>query len=226
MIQPMVFLREDKSPWIYSSTTILIANSKHPSIDSKMQETTNRYHLALYEAAREPVRADKGSPYPCTQRDIDLVVNGLAENPNFQYNTPSFVTNRLVQWLSQDPSPSVTVALQRLRACTTPDRWGPDLAIKAFKDLDLAFFNGTLLGHCMVKWYGRSAWMELLAERGVSHRALVATTLRTRPAECIIQLNAEEHLLHKGLTPQPWKTVWETLLHEMVVSRKVSWVLA
>ena len=35
-------------------------------------------------------------------------------------------------------------AIKRLRECFTIEDWGPDLVIKAFRDLDTVFFNGRL----------------------------------------------------------------------------------
>ena len=35
-------------------------------------------------------------------------------------------------------------AIRRLRECFTIEDWGPDLVIKAFRDLDTVFFKGRL----------------------------------------------------------------------------------
>ena len=35
-------------------------------------------------------------------------------------------------------------AIERLRECFTIEDWGPDLVIKAFRDLDTVFFKGRL----------------------------------------------------------------------------------
>ena len=41
-------------------------------------------------------------------------------------------------------SPEEHDAIERLRECLTIEDWGPDLIIKAFRDLDTVFFNGRL----------------------------------------------------------------------------------
>ena len=41
-------------------------------------------------------------------------------------------------------SPEEHDAIERLRECLTIEDWGPDLIIKAFRDLDTVFFKGRL----------------------------------------------------------------------------------
>ena len=46
-------------------------------------------------------------------------------------------------------------AIERLRECLRIKNWGPDLIIKAFRDLDTVFFRGRVVGNCLVRWRDR-----------------------------------------------------------------------
>ena len=46
-------------------------------------------------------------------------------------------------------------AIRRLRDCLKIKNWGPDLVIKAFRDLDTVFFKGRVVGNCLVRWRDR-----------------------------------------------------------------------
>ena len=41
-------------------------------------------------------------------------------------------------------------AIERLRDGLKIKNWGPDLVIKAFRDLDTVFFRGRVVGNCLV----------------------------------------------------------------------------
>ena len=44
----------------------------------------------------------------------------------------------------KEASPEELDAIERLRDCLEIKAWGPDVVIKAFKDLDTVFFKGRL----------------------------------------------------------------------------------
>ena len=47
--------------------------------------------------------------------------------------------------LGKEPSPEEVDAIERLRDCLKIIKaWGPDVVLKAFKDLDTVFFKGRL----------------------------------------------------------------------------------
>ena len=44
----------------------------------------------------------------------------------------------------KQPSSEEHDAIERLRECLAIEDWGPDIVIKAFRDLDTVFFKGRL----------------------------------------------------------------------------------
>lgn len=183
------------------------------------------WRVSLYEAVRNPVRIGQGTPYFCTQQDIDSATH-YGANSRVQYKTPNEASNQLWNWLdlSKDPDELTMAALERLWHCTrlSSGTWGPDLVIKAFKDLDRAFFNCTLLGNVRVMWLTRTEWSLTLSRHGESTIDILALTVVSGYAQCDIFLNAQDLLLDEDVTPNPFISVFQTLLHEMCVSRKVS----
>ena len=107
----------------------------------------------LYHCARYRPRADRGTPYPCSQMDLDRCFSLTATNP-YQYVELMEATYQLVRFnrVTKPLSPDEVAALSRLTRAVNIVEWGPDLAIKAFKDLDTLFFMGRLSGNCQVRW--------------------------------------------------------------------------
>lgn len=191
-----------------------------PYHDGEKKRHTLFFHLRLYQAAHKPVREDKGTPYPCKQQDLDGCLKHRHDNSKARYITPDKACDELCRWLNywKDPDKSSSAALQRLKDGLKLDPWGPDLVIKAFKDLDLAFFKGTLLGNVRVKWICRTEWQEICSGKRESSKHAVAYTEMDGHAQCYIALNASAHLLDPT-TPKPYREMWRTMLHEMCVSR-------
>lgn len=116
---------------------------------------------------------------------------------------------RLVQYLRRAPTPKVEAALYRIKDALslhmTPEEWYPDLILKAFDDLDLAFFGHKLAGRTRAKWAPHSKF-EAIGAPG----ALGATRGREAPFEPIqIYLNAHEVFSFgsAGHFRQMWATV-------------------
>ena len=193
-----------------------------PLHDGEKKRNTLSHRMSLYEAARKPVRKNEGTPYPCEQRDLDGYLKHERDNSKARYITAIQATNELCDWLDhyKEPDASSLAALERLRDGIRLDPWGPDLVIKAFKDLDLAFFKGTLLGNVRVKWMCRTEWLKTIDPRCDSPMEVVGYTQPGPHAQCAIALNAHHHLLNAHRTPNPFREMWRTLLHEMCVSRK------
>lgn len=195
-----------------------------PVHDNEKKRNSVFFRMSLYNAARKPVRENQGTPYPCTQRDLDGYLKHERDNSKARYITPAEATNQLCDWLNhfKDPDASSLAALRRLRDGVQLNPWGPDLVIKAFKDLDLAFFRGTLLHNVRVKWMCRTEWTENLKSIIGSSKHFFGITLEDAHAQCCIVLNAQNILLNPHLTPNPFRQMWRTMLHEMCVSRKIS----
>lgn len=169
---------------------------------------TRRRELLL-EKAFNPVDAHSGTPYPCQQRDLDIVRHHPGYNPAPRVSQRQ-ATLEIVQHndLRRRLSSEERDAIHRLsdaiyNAARYP--WGPDLVIKSFLDLDIVFFGGALQGSIGVTWKSREFF------RG---HELGITQICSTPGHAQVRLNAEGILLHRD----PFKTMFSTILHEMCVS--------
>lgn len=190
-----------------------------PPIHAGEKHVGSKYsRWRLYEEARKPFREDRGTPYPCTQRDLDGYLKHERDNSKTRYVTAVVATNELCNWLNhfKEPDASSLAALERLKNGIQLKPWGPDLVVKAFKDLDLAFFKGTLLGNVRVKWMCCTEWNQC-----VGPPPCFGITRQDGHAQCRIILNAQAILLHPQMSPIPFREMWRTMLHEMCVSRKM-----
>lgn len=152
-----------------------------------------------------------GAPYHCPQRDLDL----LRLHPD--RNNGPFVSQRqatleivghndLRRWLplyEQQALNRVSHAIHDIARYL----YGPDLALKRFLDLGIAFFGGALQGHVGVSRQGRACFTS-------GDRCLGQTMECSHPAHVLIHLNAEAILLG----PSPFERMSRTVLHEMCVS--------
>ena len=89
-----------------------------------------------------PVIVGKGTDYPCTQGQIDAYQHFRGRD------VPSIRgTREVIRYFNRFlyPAPVQTSSLKRLAmSINHPGKWGPDVAVKAFHDIDTAFFGGEL----------------------------------------------------------------------------------
>ena len=180
----------------------------------------------LYKEAFYEVAVDTGTNYPCTKKELDasggvnrhtamkayykkdktewfphknkgpFVEVRTAAREVFEHNHPTRI-----------PSVPEDDAMSRLMTAfgkAAREPWGPDLAIKAFCDLDKVFFCGRLKGHVCLTWdadsvCGKHCW-------GCTHYL--------EKGKCVILLNADRIFFHSpdGLG---FVQMFSTLLHEM-----------
>ena len=173
--------------------------------------------LRLLHECQNPIRADSGTAYPCSQRDLDGYTKFYRSNKDIVYVSPNTGTNNLVLWLdiNQNPDSDSAAALKRLRNGLRIRPWGPDLLIKAFKDLDTAFFMGTLTGNVLVQWK-KSMDVRSLLGLGPSHKVTWGYTSKVGHGQAKISINSTPHFKASG---DPFREMWRTLLHEMCVSQ-------
>ena len=99
------------------------------------------------------VRLNNGTRYLCTKEDL-AVTQGLIP---FVSPVPLMsieqAISRILRWnhIDKIPMPDEAQAIQRF-AVAVKQPFGPDLAIKAYRDLDLIFFGGVLFGNSYVTW--------------------------------------------------------------------------
>ena len=180
----------------------------------------------LYKEAFYEVFVDTGTNYPCTEEELNAsggVNRHTAMNAHYKKdktkwfphkNKGPFVEARTAAREVFDhnhptriPSVAEDDAMSRLMTAfgkAGREPWGPDLAIKAFCDLDKVFFCGRLKGHVCLTWdadsiCGNDCW---------------GSTQYMEQGKCVILLNADQIFFHSrdGLG---FVQMFSTLLHEM-----------
>lgn len=165
----------------------------------------------LLEEIARPVDAHDGTPYLCSQEDLDMVHQHPGLNHRL-FVSRSQATREVVGCnnLRRTLSSYETDAIRRLKHAifnVSRSPWGLDLIIKMFLDLDAVFFGGVLRGYVCVSWRARSFFPD-------AERSLGTTWSCSRPGHAVIYLNAEEIILG----PNPFPNMCATMLHEMCVS--------
>lgn len=183
----------------------------------KTEAELKRFRKKLFDAALLPFHENSGSSYPCLQSEIDFHRRGVFDEPN----TGPFVstmqaTEEVMRWNDERRAPPGDELVIIRTLCIAVHeaeknlRFGPDLAIKAFADLDRVFFGGRLRGHVFVQW----------VDQTVTPKLAYGETISVRLGQCRINLNAHIILLRqlKGDEMNPIGQMLGTLLHEMVHS--------
>ncbi|KAL6718476.1 hypothetical protein ACLMJK_004567 [Lecanora helva] len=180
----------------------------------------------LFEQALKPFTAETGTAYSTTQADIDF------------HSRHFFRTQNLVRLVSDEHitadmlkqnDPKRRVSDKEYEACKRLVKmvkrykagfpYGPDLAIKAFNDLDTVFFGGSLRGNVYVKWgschlpnngFGCTSRGKLWHKCSYAY---TQSTFRQRSGQTRIYMNAD--LIFAYGTKDPFKIMMSTLLHEM-----------
>lgn len=165
----------------------------------------------LFDQARQAVHPDKGTRYPCSLQNI----LSYRRRPEKSYKNPwsnEVATNKLVNFLNEPikEGSKERAALYRLADGMQLEKWGPDLIIKAFDDLDLVFFRGVLATRTQISW---------MTTREIRAKGLTSSVFGfTEPlghGRAHIVLNSTIIFLED---PNPFAQMWSTMLHEMVVS--------
>ena len=172
-----------------------------------------RYQAAFREYF---VCAHTGTPYPCSQRDINetydfsqdnqraLVSATRANREIVEHNEP----RRPISSRERDAGRRILSALDEARL----GHWGPDLITKCFLDLDTVFFGGVLRGNVRMDW---DTW-----EQHIRPGDLGATG-DPEPGRADIHLNAKMILLNHA---EPLEAMFTVILHEMCVGKIISYV--
>ena len=184
-----------------------------------------RISKSLYRESFHNVTLDTGTRYPCTQKELDTAVGinrptasravedkdrarwyaRLKDRPFVDVN----VAAREVfdhNILRRTPSAAESDAINRLQTGIEIARmgyWGPDLAIKAFCDLDKVFFCSRLAGHVCLTWRSKASFGEWL----------LGSTHYLGGGKSVIWLYASELFFQSRSC---FMEMLETLLHEMM----------
>lgn len=162
-----------------------------------------------YEEAFEPVYANRGTQYPCSQDTLNKVQRLSRPNRKTPVCCSDKAVEDMIRYNSREPARGERAALDRLHAAMTNDHlddWPPDLTIKIFANLDLVFFGGHLLGNTTVEWRGDEAGFQELEVWGCT------TWWSHQKGQACISLNARELLLNPAVST-PAMQAWSTLLH-------------
>ena len=171
-----------------------------------------------YQQAFSPFRIDTGTPYPCEQSDLDVHRTGSFRELNrrpFVSAVEATTEVMLQNHVSRRLPPSESTAIDNLsRTIYTVEKrmnFGPDLAVKAFADLDLVFFGGRLRDNVQVRWVKATDHPRFEASSGLWGAAI---QLPER-GKCLIILNADLHLREESQAADPLRRIFGTLLREM-----------
>ena len=166
----------------------------------------------LYAIASRPVESHRGSYYDCSQRTIDRATH-LYGHHSRQYVSLRHAVDEIVAQndLSRTPDRSESAAIRRLRDAKNwcerdGNRWGPDLVIKAFLDLDAIFFCGRLRDIVKVVWkrHLRDPTMAGICKKDRAH---------PNSGRREIWLNAD--VILRARERRPFQEMFATVLHEM-----------
>ena len=172
----------------------------------------SRRRQELYALAFQPFSCNRGSYYDCTQRTIDRATH-LYGHHSRQYVSSRRAVDEIVARndLRRSPGRDESAAIRRLRDARNwcegeGNRWGPDLVIKAFLDLDTIFFCGRLRDIVKV------VWKQNLHDPTM---AGICKKDRARPnsGRREIWLNAD--VILRARERRPFQEMFATVLHEM-----------
>ena len=201
----------------------------HPSQDQDIIQAFPRDPEELYEESVHDINPDTMTNYPCTQKELNAsgganrqmaIDKVTAMNPRLfaHPNRGPFIdarkaTREIFDHNDERRKPSATEdeAISRLFTAfgnAVHEPWGPDLAIKAFCDLDKVFFCGRLKGHVCLTW---------MSERGVNSQGseFYARTWYLGKGKCAMQLNAYMIFFRPYDIGSFFDQMFSTMLHEM-----------
>ena len=168
----------------------------------------------LHDLALTRPSAESEPSYPCTEEELKSYRRQPPPNPDPPMRSREAV-RQLEAFLERDhqPTDEETAAHERLRAVFGKKNLHPVIAIKAFKDLDMTFFNSKLM------WKTNVVWADLSYLRREFHGSAddsLGFTIYLKNGTSKIFLNASRIFFQER--QNPYKVMWSTLLHEMVVS--------
>ncbi|KAL8840148.1 MAG: hypothetical protein Q9205_005866 [Flavoplaca limonia] len=165
--------------------------------------------LDLVEQCFDEPHPDEGTDYPCTKGQL-RELRSIGPVHYVARISPRKACSELLRFHERPASRRENAALSRIGTALRLLDWGPDLIIKAFHDLDTAFFGGNLAGYTMVRWQSDAEFHQVGV--GSSYGVTFTCFNGTEPQK--IFLNAEV-IFGEGSVGH-FKQMWGTMLHEMV----------
>lgn len=174
----------------------------------------------LYQASSDPLYAEYGSLYPCSQSDLDFHRRGrfLRKNRGPFVNLLEATEEVMVQNDERRrPSLAEHAAISNLayvvHDCTY--RYHPDIVVKTFNDLDTVFFGGRLHGNVLVSWANSTQCKEMQREIGARFLGSTQGNFPGERGQARIFLNPREIFLENRAKENPLRAMFCTLLHEV-----------
>lgn len=169
------------------------------------------------------VIAERGTPYPCNQQQIDLyTLQPYCHQGNHLVMSEHNAISMLEDFLdrSRPPTPSVSAALHRIKdAINIKDDWYPDVVLKAAYDIDTAFFMGRLKGNVRIMWVNR---IRMVEQYGSSMAYMLGHTHYLGHGCSSVWLSMQDILLESEF---PRTKMWKVVFHELIVSLAVVFTL-
>lgn len=170
-----------------------------------------------------------GTDYPCFQKDIDSLLRLRIPSIRMRPIHPNKAVCDLLMCNApgrQDLSRAESGVIRRLMKMVERTRnklWLPDVVFKMFADIDLVLFAGYLVGKVRMSWRTQR---QLEAEGTYGVLGITNNSKMEDPwgsvvmtGDTSIRLNADLILFaDKYGEDDSFQKLWETLLHEMVVS--------
>lgn len=204
-----------------SSSEIRIKNwLEHISNTASSENRRNNVLEQMFIVAVEPFSTERGTQYPCTQSELDFHRIGRFTSRNKGPFVSALEATAEIMRQNCETRvvpPAELEALNRLLDVVPLEygyKYGPDLAIKAFADLDLVFFGGRLHGNVCIRWSTPQLDSNLHElQNGNPILGYTNFPLRSESGQTRIVLNAKAHFL--GQKESPFKHMICCLLHEM-----------
>ncbi|KAI4162245.1 MAG: hypothetical protein LQ342_004113 [Letrouitia transgressa] len=168
----------------------------------------------LYSSAFVQPSLHSGTPYPCRAEDLET-----RNRPKLETKLPYItgapcreVVREIEQFLddSKRLSKSEMAAVERLAEGMRMDKWGADIIIKMFADIDALFFMGRLTNSVSIKWASPRDFTKVYGI-GLTH----GFTIYEGGKLSHIMLNSLSMIGRADI--DPFSFMWMVVLHEMVV---------
>jgi hypothetical protein len=190
----------------------------HPSKSKEVQELLQMW----YFSTRVTPAATIGYPYPgCTTellRSLDHA-HEIAHNDaeNWKPISSAQAAAEFQAALKEPPSKLQRESIRRLKAVWHDKKWSPDVAMKSFFDLDVAYFGSYLRDRCRLRWKGTVGILEKELGHDPTHTyGFTAPERGTDVPVVRIRLNADKCILQAQNSEEAKKRTIGTLVHEMI----------
>ncbi|KAL9034472.1 MAG: hypothetical protein Q9214_007027, partial [Letrouitia sp. 1 TL-2023] len=177
---------------------------------SRMRANMSRHRL--YQLALLDPCLCCGTDYNCEATHLrSLCVRPSSSNAS-KPKTPEQAVSELKGFLDLGRAPGIPemAAIARLSRALGSKRWAPDIAVKAFPDIDTIFFRGALLGHVNVYWIAGNR----IRARSRNQNGYLGVTEQMAKGRATIGLNADTIILSG--TRDVFKTMCSVLIHQMI----------